>query len=141
VFTFQPIKLKIIIKSIPYSIPFFPKAWKDELLKEIASTKELDIDDPVAKMIVLGLNNYLSKLPAPDQISIEQMKKWDFPVYGAFGGQSSLHDPIKALETAKKNVKHFEGKIWKHGTHSLPMEYASDIDKEIIHFFEKTEVN
>ena len=138
VFTFQPIKLSIILKSIPYSIPFFPKAWKEGLLQEIASTKDLDTEDPVAQMIVAGSNNYLSKLPAPDQITSEQMKKWDFPVYCAFGGKSNLHDSNKALETANKNVKYCDGKIWEDGTHSLPMEYASDIDNEIMEFLEKT---
>jgi pimeloyl-ACP methyl ester carboxylesterase len=136
-FTFQPIKMSIVLKSIPYSIPFFPKVWKEGLLQEIASTKDIDTEDPVAKMIVAGSKNYLSKLPAPDQITIEQMKKWNFPVYCAFGGKSSVHDSSKALETAQKNVKNCEGKIWEDGTHSLPMEYASAIDKMIIEFLER----
>lgn len=134
VFTFQPIKLKIFLKSIPYSIPFFPQAWKQGLLHEIAGTKDIPTNDPVARMIMMGSNHYAAKLPVPSQISAEQMKQWNFPVYCDLGGKSSLHDSRQALQVAQKNVSQFEGKVWEDGTHSLPMEYSRKIGARIIDF-------
>ena len=55
VFTFQMIKLAVILKSIPYNMRFLPKKWRQGLLKEISGSKTIDTSDPVAKMIDAGL--------------------------------------------------------------------------------------
>lgn len=140
VFTFQSIKPMIIIKSIPYNLKFLPKSWRQGLIKEIASTDNIDHLDPVARMIDAGTTNYIMKLPIPKQITKEQMQNWTFPVFLALAGKSPLHDSIKAIQVAKANVKNLKGKVWEYGTHSLPMEYSELIDEEIIDFMDKTEL-
>ena len=137
VFTFQPIKLSIIIKSIPYSIPFLPKSMKKGLLEAISGTKEIDTTDPIANMISIGSLEYVSKLPTPEQITIPQIKSWLFPAYSGFGGKSSVHDSVKAYEVAKKNIRSFMGNIWKQGSHSLPMEFYNDVDSQILIFLQE----
>lgn len=139
VFTFQMIKLIIFLKSIPYNMKFLPKKWRQGLLKEISGSQTIDTTDPVAKMIDDGANYYLSKLPPPKMISEEQMKNWDFPVYVAFAGNSSIHNVTKAMEVAKKNVKLLTSSMWENATHSLPMEYPRELDCEILKFIEDNE--
>ncbi len=134
VFTFQSIKPIIFLKSIPYSIKFLPKSWRQGLLKEIAGTDNIERSDPLARMIDDGAEYYVAKLPAPTQISQEQMRRWNFPVYVALGGKSAVHDSTKGWETAKNNIQSLSGKIWPEGTHSLPMEHSEEIDKEIVEF-------
>jgi pimeloyl-ACP methyl ester carboxylesterase len=131
------IKLIIILKSIPYNMRFLPKKWRQGLLKEISGSETIDTTDPVAKMIDDGANYYSSQLPMPTMISKQQMQKWEFPVYVAFADNSGVHDPVKAIEVAEKNVKNITAKIWKNATHSLPMEYAEELNNEIIQFIEE----
>ncbi len=137
VFTFQMIKLIIVLKSIPYNMRFLPKKWRQGLLKEISGSETIDTTDPVANMIDIGANYYSSKLPVPTMISKQQMQKWEFPVYVAFADNSGIHNSIKAIEVAEKNVKNLTAKLWKNATHSLPMEYSEELNNEIIQFIEK----
>ena len=137
VFTFQIIKPIIVLKSIPYNMKFLPKKWRQGLLKQISGSETIDTTDPVAKMIDEGANYYSSNLPNPTMISKQQMQEWEFPVYVAFADNSGVHDSVKAVEVAEKNVKNITAKIWKNATHSLPMEYAEELNREIIQFIEK----
>ncbi|MGB4538618.1 MAG: alpha/beta hydrolase [Prolixibacteraceae bacterium] len=137
VFTFQMIKLTVVLKSIPYNLRFLPKKWRQGLLKEISGSQTIDTTDPVVKMIDIGANHYFSKLPVPKMISEQQMQKWGFPVYVAFAYNSSIHNSVKAIEVAEKNVKHLTAKLWKNATHSLPMEYSEELNNEIIQFIER----
>jgi pimeloyl-ACP methyl ester carboxylesterase len=139
VFTFQIIKLIIVLKSIPYNMKFLPKKWRQGLLKEISGSETIDTTDPVAKMIDEGANYYSSNLPNPTMISKQQMQEWEFPVYVAFADNSGVHNSVKAVEVAEKNVKNITAKIWKNATHSLPMEYAEELNREIIQFIEKND--
>lgn len=139
VFTFQMIKFSLILKSIPYNLRFLPKKWRQGILKEISGSKKIDTSDPVAKMIDDGANYYISKLPAPQMITVQQMHKWKFPVYVAFADNSGMHNSSKAIEVAEKNIKNISAKIWKNATHSLPMEYPKELDNEIILFIEKND--
>jgi len=116
---------------------FLPKKWRQGLLKEISGSETIDTTDPVAKMIDEGANYYSSKLPVPTMISEQQMQKWEFPVYVAFADNSGVHNSVKAIEVAEKNVKHLTAKLWKNATHSLPMEYSEELNSEIIQFIEK----
>jgi hypothetical protein len=40
----------------------------------------------------------------------------------------------KAYDIASQNIKELKIKIWKDGTHSLPMEYTEEVSKELLDF-------
>ncbi|WP_336250575.1 alpha/beta fold hydrolase, partial [Stomatohabitans albus] len=101
VFTFQMIKLVIILKSIPYNMRFLPKKWRQGLLREISGSQDIDTSDPVAKMIDDGANYYISNLPSPKLITRKQMQSWKFPLYVAFSDNSGVHNSSKALREAE----------------------------------------
>lgn len=140
VFTFQMIKLSIILRSIPYNMRFLPKRWRRGLLKEISGSSVIDTTDPVVRMIDEGANSYVSGLPAPKMITTQQMHQWRFPVYAAFADNSTVHDSRKAMTVAEKNVEIVTARLWPNATHSLPMEYPKELDYEIIQFIEKNEI-
>ena len=106
-------------------------------MKEISGSETIDTSDPVAKMIDDGANYFSSNLPNPTMISKQQMQEWGFPVYVAFADNSGVHDSVKAIKVAEKNVKNITAKIWKNATHSLPMEYSEELNSEILQFIEK----
>ena len=135
VFVFQGMKTELILKTIPASIPFLPKSWRESMLKEIGGVSELDLNDPVARMIAEGTEYYALKLPSlPEQISPEQLQTWKMPTYVAMGSKSVMHDSEKAVAIAQSNIKQVQAKNWSGGTHSLPMDFSREIDAEIIAF-------
>jgi pimeloyl-ACP methyl ester carboxylesterase len=139
IFTFQMVKLSTVFKAMPYTIRSLPKKWRQGLLKAISGSEVIDTTDPVINMVENGLNHYISKLPVPKMITVQQMDKWSFPVYVAFADNSGIHDSYKAIEVAKKNLKNVTLKLWSNATHSLPMEYPKELNHEIIQFIEKND--
>lgn len=139
VFTFQGLNLDIYIKSIPASLPFLPKSWRDSFLQDIGGTTEIDLTDPVTRMIATGVEYYAAKLPTPEQISPEQMRSWKMPVFVAMAGKSTLHDGAAAVVVANENVEQIQAKLWPDATHSLPMEVAAQLNGEMISFMDANE--
>ena len=141
VFTFQWVRLSLLIKISLSLLPFWPKRWADNTILAIGGTKREDIDpnDPMYRMIANGAQYYKSNLPQPDMISGENIKRWDMSVYVAFAENSVLHDSNKAYENAKNNIKDIRGKVWANTTHSLPMEIPSQIDSELIRFWNEND--
>lgn len=139
VFTFQGLNPDVYIKSIPVSLPFLPKAWRESFLQDIGGGTEIDLNDPMARMIANGTEYYAAKLPVPEQISIDQMRSWDFPVFVAMAGKSALHNSAQAVAVAKENIRHIQAKLWQDATHSLPMEVAPELNIEIINFMNTNE--
>lgn len=137
VFTFQGLKPSIILKSIPASIPFLPQSFRDGLLEDIGGTKDIDYNDPVARMINYASTYYSIETPMPNTISEDELKSLNMPVYVAMADKSPLHDSFKAVEVAKGNIKDVKAKVWENSIHSLPMEYPEEIAKEILDFIGK----
>lgn len=137
VFVLRGLHLRIILKSIPASIPFLPKKWRDNLLKDIGGVAEIPLDDPVARMIVEGSEHYARRLPNPKQITPKQLQGWNMPVYVAMAANSSLHDSAKAVAVAQSNIKNLQAKNWSNTTHSLPMESPKEIDAELLAFMDE----
>lgn len=139
VFVFQGIRLEILLQTIPSTIPFLPKRWREKSLQAIsgANPAEMDLNNPIVRMISLGSENFVRHIPMPTPFKVEQMNSWNMPVYVAMAANSPLHDSEKAVATAKANVRNVEVKNWSGATHSLPMEYSKEIDAEILRFVEK----
>jgi pimeloyl-ACP methyl ester carboxylesterase len=136
VFVFQGLNLRIILKTIPAAIPFLPKKWRENLLKDIGGVTEIDLNDPVTRMISEGAEYFERKLPAPERITPEQLRGWEMPVYVAMAANSSLHNSARAVEVAQANIEHVQAKNWTNATHSLPMEFPKEIDAEILTFLD-----
>lgn len=137
VFTFQMIRLAILIKSVPFNMRFLPKKWRMGLLKEISGSTTIDTRDPVALMIDRGADYYLSKLPPPKPITKTQLQAWTFPTYVSLAENSGVHDSRKAMEVAKKKVKSLTLRLWPNATHSLPMEFSSELNKDVLDFIDR----
>lgn len=134
VFVFTGLRWDFYIKSIPASLPFLPDSMREKMLKDIGGTTEIDMNDPLAKMISEATEHYAVALPLPKVFEAKQLSKLDMPVYVALGGESILHDSQKAYNNASHNIKKLQIKIWVDGTHSLPMEYAEEINQELLEF-------
>ncbi|NLY46291.1 MAG: alpha/beta hydrolase [Tissierella sp.] len=134
VFVFTGLRWDFYIKSIPASLPFLPDSMREKMLADIGGTAEVDMNDPLARMIAEATEHYAVALPLPKVIGAEQLSKLNMPIYVALGGKSVLHDSQKAYDNALQSVKNLEVKIWEDGTHSLPMEYTEEISQELLQF-------
>ena len=116
VFVFTGLKWDFYIKSIPASLPFLPDSMREKMLADIGGTDEIDMNDPLARMIAEATEHYAVALPLPKAIEAKQLLGLDMPVYVALGGKSVLHDSQKAYDIASQNIKELKIKIWKDGT-------------------------
>ncbi|HWQ83864.1 MAG TPA: alpha/beta hydrolase, partial [Anaerolineales bacterium] len=143
VFVFTGLKPALLLKLIPATLPFAPKSYRDAVLKEIGGSQEaeLDLEDPVVRMIALGSEAFVRHIPMPVQITPEQMQAWEMPVYAAMAANSALHDSEQAAAAARANVRQVQVKNWPGASHSLPMEFPAEIDAELLDFMQASEAS
>ena len=141
VFVFQGLRWQVYAETIPAALPFLPQSMRDRMLRDIGGTDAIDTEDPVAQMIAAATTHFSAKLPIPDRITDNQLRGLHMPVYLALGARSFMHDSALALRVAQINVKNLRSKNWAEATHSLPMQFAPQLDTELLKFFAEHDVH
>ncbi|MEC3432117.1 alpha/beta hydrolase [Bacillus thuringiensis serovar nigeriensis] len=137
VFVFAQISIKMILASIPVSVPIVPKFLREKMLSYVAGGAEASDDEPIAKLIESGMRNYKLKTPAPDLFSKEDLKNIDMPVLALIAEKSTMHNSVKAVETGKKYVKDIDIVNWKNASHAINGEFSNEVNARILDFVEK----
>lgn len=137
VFVFAQISIKMILASIPASVPIVPKFLREKMLSYVAGGAESSDDEPIAKLIESGMRNYKLKTPAPDLFSKEDLKNIDIPVLALIAEKSTMHNSVKAVETGKKYVKDIDIVNWKNASHAINGEFSNEVNARIRDFVEK----
>jgi pimeloyl-ACP methyl ester carboxylesterase len=83
------------------------------------------------------MRNYKLKLPAPDQIDIEDLKKIDIPILALMAENSVMHNSEKAVENGKKYVKNIDIVNWPNASHAINGEYPEEVNSRILDFVDK----
>lgn len=136
VFVFQNLRWQVYLQATLAILPFLPQSLRDKMLSNIGGGAKVDRNDPVARMIADASSFFNTRVPQPTRISEDQLVALPMPVYVALGEKTAMHDPSTAAAMAKK-IKNSQVKIWPNGTHSLPMEYAAEINQELLTFINK----
>lgn len=137
VFVFAQISIKMILASIPASVPIVPKLLREKMLSYVSGGAETNDDEPIAKLIESGMRNYKLKTPAPDLFSKEDLKNIDIPVLALIAEKSTMHNSVKAVETGKKYVKDIDIVNWKNASHAINGEFSNEVNARILDFVEK----
>ncbi|HDR4483393.1 TPA: alpha/beta hydrolase [Bacillus cereus] len=137
VFVFAQISIKMILASIPASVPIVSKFLREKMLSYISGGAEASDDEPIAKLIESGMRNYKLKTPAPDLFSKEDLKSIDIPVLALMAEKSTMHNSVKAVETGKKYVKDIDIVSWKNASHAINGEFSNEVNARILDFVEK----
>lgn len=137
VFVFAPISLKMIALSIPASVPAIPQAIREKMLSYISGGAKADESEPIAKLIESAMRNYKLKLPAPDQISVEDLKKMDIPILALMAENSTMHNSKKAVKNGKKYAKDIDIESWPNASHAINGEYPEEVNSRILVFVKK----
>ncbi|WP_448163571.1 alpha/beta fold hydrolase [Bacillus mobilis] len=137
VFVFAQISIKMILASIPASVPIVPKLLREKMLSYVSGGAEINDDEPIAKLIESGMRNYKLKTPAPDLFSKEDLKNINVPVLALMAEKSKMHNSVKAVETGKKYVKDIDIVNWKNASHAINGEFSNEVNARILDFIEK----
>jgi pimeloyl-ACP methyl ester carboxylesterase len=138
VYTFADLSPQVIIRSLPASIPWLPKGWRDSFNSWTAGGAPVD-DVPVAQMIEAGMQSYALKLPVPTRIPAEAIAKLDRPVLVIIAGKSVMHDPVAAAYNARTTLKRGTVLTYQDASHAMNGEYPDRIAADVAAFLATVE--
>lgn len=137
VFVFQGLRWQVYLQATLAIIPFIPQKIRDRMLSQIGGGAKVDRSDPIAALVAGATAFFDTRVPQPVQITKNQLQQLSMPVYVAIGGQSAMHIPEAAQRVAEETLKKGRVKLWPQATHSLPMEFATEVDKELLEFMDQ----
>jgi pimeloyl-ACP methyl ester carboxylesterase len=143
VYVFDPIPLKMILASIPASIPILPKSLREKMLSYISGGAEVQNNDPMARLIETGMRTFKSKLPMLKQITEHQLKSLEMPVLGILAEKSTVHHAKESLEIGNKSLINplSEIVIFKNASHAINGEYPAKLAENIEQFMQQVDKN
>ncbi|WP_235912133.1 alpha/beta fold hydrolase [Ruania zhangjianzhongii] len=130
---FDDMPLETIVRSIPAAFPWLPKSWRDGFNSYTAGGAPVE-EVPVAEMIEAGMQHYRMKLPQPERISPDQLSTLDIPVLALIAGESVMHDPPTATETAEQALTDGTVRVYPEASHAINGEYPEQIAVDIEEF-------
>lgn len=130
VFTFAPISIGFIVRSLPASVSWLPKSWRDGFNSWIAGGEDTG-EFAVGRMIDAGQEHYSTKVPAPEQISEEALSDLDMPVLAIIAGDSVVHDAQDAAEVAERALTHGTVEFYEGASHAVGGQEAERVAADI----------
>lgn len=137
VMVFAGLSFQAIVRSIPASVRWFPKSWRDSFASWTANGAPVR-DEPVADMIEAGMQGYALKLSAPTRPTDEQLASIRLPVLAVLAGESRMHDPAAAAETARRTLANGTVQTYPTASHAINGEHPEEIAADIAAFVATT---
>jgi pimeloyl-ACP methyl ester carboxylesterase len=138
VYVFGDLSLLAILRSIPASVHWFPRSWREHFSSWTAGGAPVR-DVPVAEMIEAGMQTYAMKLPAPQRIPAEQLSSLDVPVLAIMAGESVMHDATQGADTAKDVLVNGRVKLYPDASHAINGEYPDGVAADVFAFLDSIE--
>jgi pimeloyl-ACP methyl ester carboxylesterase len=138
VYVFGNLRLEAILRTIPASVRWFPKAWRDNFAGWTAGGAPVK-DVPVAEMIEAGMQTYALHLPAPRRIPQDRIAAIDQPVLVIMAGRSPMHDSAAAADLARRSLQHGTVRVYPEASHAINGEYPDEIAADIGDFLNVAE--
>ena len=130
---FDDMPLETIVRSLPASLPWLPKSWRDGFNSYTAGGAPVE-DVPVADMIEAGMQHYSLKLPQPTRIRESQLAELTVPVLALLAGESVMLDATRAAETAERELPDARVEVYPNASHAISGEYPDEIAADIAEF-------
>jgi pimeloyl-ACP methyl ester carboxylesterase len=138
VFVFDGLPLEAVVRSIPASVRWLPKSWRDGFNSWTAGGAPVE-DVPVADMIESGMQTYAPHLPEPSLIPEERLAALEPPVLALIAGRSVVHDPAEAAATAERVLPDGAVEVYPDATHAIAGEYPDEVAADIADFLADAE--
>ena len=141
VYVFDAIPLKMVLASIPASLPIVPKSIRERMLSYISGGAEVNDEEPVAKLIETGMRTFKSKLPMPAEFKPENLKQLQLPVLAILAGNSTMHHSADAEAAARQGLTHpaSEVMVIEDASHAINGEYPDELADAIDRFLTSLE--
>lgn len=123
---FGDLPLETVARSLPASLPWLPRAWRDSFNAYTAGGAQVE-DVPVAEMIEAGMQHYRLRLPQPSRIPEERFASIDLPVLVIIAGESVIHDARVAEATARRALPNATVLVFPGASHAINGEYPNEI--------------
>ncbi|MDQ7905519.1 alpha/beta hydrolase [Phytohabitans sp. ZYX-F-186] len=133
VMVFADLSPEAIVRSIPASVRWFPKSWRDGFASWTANGAPVE-DVPVARMIEAGMQAYVIKLSAPTRLTEQQLSQVRTPTLALLAGKSRMHDTAHAAAVARKALRAGTVKIYPDASHAINGEYPDQIGADVAAF-------
>jgi pimeloyl-ACP methyl ester carboxylesterase len=128
--TFADLPVELVVRSIPASVPWLPKSWRDDFASYTAGGAPVE-DEPIAQLIEAGMQGYRIKLPAPTRFSDAELASIEAPTLVIIAGESVMHDPEDAAATAERALVDATVLTYDGASHAVngeePKRLADDI--------------
>jgi pimeloyl-ACP methyl ester carboxylesterase len=138
VYVFSDLSLEAILRSIPASVRWFPKAWRDNFASWTAGGAPVK-DVPVAQMIEAGMQTYALHLPAPSRIQEDRIAAIGQPVLVIMADRSPMHDSPAAANLARRTLQLGTVRVYPEASHAINGEYPNEIAADIDAFLAAVE--
>jgi pimeloyl-ACP methyl ester carboxylesterase len=126
VLVLDDLALEAVVRSIPGSVRWLPKAWRDSFGSWTAGGAPVE-DVPVAVLIEAGMQAYALRLPPPSRIAEPDLANLRLPVLVLLGGRSPMHDSAVAAETAARALPGASVEVFPEATHALNGEHPQEV--------------
>jgi pimeloyl-ACP methyl ester carboxylesterase len=130
VYVFGDMSLEAILRSIPASVRWFPKAWRDDFASWTAGGAPVK-DVPVAQMIEAGMQTYALHLPPPRRVPEDGIAAIRQPILVIMAGRSPMHDSAAAADLASRSLQHGTVRVYPEASHAINGEYPDEIAADI----------
>ncbi|GAA1944079.1 alpha/beta hydrolase [Brevibacterium antiquum] len=136
VFTFAGISAEVMVRSIPATIRWLPKRWREQFTSWTAGGADVE-DVPVARVIEAGLQTYSLKLPYPQRFTEEQLQSVDRPMLVVLGGRSGMHDSYVAAATARRVLRRGEVEVFADASHAVNGDATEELAARVTRFLQE----
>ena len=133
VFVLANISAEAVLRSIPASVSWLPKPWRDSFLSWTAGGAPIE-DSVVAALIEQGMQSYRMKLPAPVRITEDELRGLGLPVLVVLAERSPMHDSAAAAEVARRARPDDVVMVYPDATHAINGEYPDRLAADVGQF-------
>ncbi|MFB8387482.1 alpha/beta fold hydrolase [Microbacterium sp. NPDC055910] len=134
--TFGDLSLAAVVRSLPASVPWTPRSWRDDFASWTANDAPVE-DEPVADMIEAGMQHYALGAPAPARFSDKQLAAVDARVLVIMAGESRMHDAAAAGETAERVLADGTVLTYDGASHAITGEEPDRIARDVEAFLDQ----
>ncbi|WP_280477602.1 alpha/beta fold hydrolase [Nocardia asiatica] len=126
VMTFTSMSMRAVLRSIPASVRWFPKRWRDDFNSWTAGGAPVE-QVPVADMIEAGMRHYASASPAPALFGETELRSTAVPFLVIMAGRSVMHDSARAAERARRMLRDGTVLVYEDASHAVNGEFPERI--------------
>lgn len=135
VMTFGDLSLSAVARSLPASVSWFPKSWRDDFASWTANDAPVE-DEPIAEMIEAGMQHFSIGTPAPTRFSDEQLQGIEIPTLAIMAGQSRMQDSADAAATAERLLNLGTVVTYDDASHAITGEEPDRIAEQVTAFMD-----